>query len=119
MAIQQGILSNKTSKTENSTTLPDATQENLASLQIIRPRKKDTLDFPNENPCLDVGKSTNETETLPRLTLHQYHLIQTRWKWIKTLKEYSELKQYPLDVPKTQDHSSAVNVISAPTPYGN
>ena len=63
MAIQQGILSNKTSNTENATTLPDATQENLASLQIIRPSKTDTLDFPNENPCLDVGKSTNETET--------------------------------------------------------
>ena len=63
MAIQQGILSNKTSKTENATTLPDATQENLASLQNIIPSKTDTTDFPNENPCLDVGKSTNETET--------------------------------------------------------
>ena len=63
MAIQQGILSNKTSKTKNATTLPDATQENLASLQIIRPSKTDTLNFPNENLCLDVGKSTNETET--------------------------------------------------------
>ena len=67
MAIQQGILSNKTSKTENATTLPDATQENLASLQIIRPSNTDTLDFQKEkvdvNPCLDVGKSTKETET--------------------------------------------------------
>ena len=63
MAIQQGILSNKTSKTKNATTLPDTTQENLASLQIIRPSNMDTLDFPKEkvdvNPCLDVGKSTN------------------------------------------------------------
>ena len=63
MAIQQGILSNKINKTENATTLPDATQENLASLQTTRPSKTDIPDFPNENPCLDVGKSRNETET--------------------------------------------------------
>ena len=63
MAIQQGILSNKINKTENATTLPDATQENLSSLQTTRPCKTDTPDFPNDNLCLDVGKSTNETET--------------------------------------------------------
>ena len=67
MAIQQGILSNKTSKTENVATLPDATQENLVSSQITRPSNMNTLDFPKEkvdvSPCQDVGKLTNETET--------------------------------------------------------
>ena len=67
MAIQQGILSNKTSKTENVATLPDVSQENLVGSQITRPSNVNTLDFPKEkvevSPCQDVGKLANETET--------------------------------------------------------
>ena len=68
MAIQQGILLNKTGKTENVTSLPDATQKNLVSLLTAKPSDLDTMNFPKEkvdgNSCLDVGKSTNETETV-------------------------------------------------------
>ena len=67
MAIQQGILSNKTSKTENVATLPDVSKENLVGSQITRPTNGNTLDFPKEkvdvSPCPDVGKLANETET--------------------------------------------------------
>ena len=67
MAIQQGILSNKTSKTENVATLPDVSQENLVGSQITRPSNGNTLDFPKEkvdvSSCRDVGKLANETET--------------------------------------------------------
>ena len=67
MAIQQGILSNKTSKTENVATLPDVSQENLVGSQITRPSNVNTLDFLKEkvdvSPCQDVGKLANETET--------------------------------------------------------
>ena len=67
MAIQQGILSNKTSKTKNVDTLPDVSQENLVDSQITRPSNVNTLDFPKEkvdvSPCQDVGKLANETET--------------------------------------------------------
>ena len=67
MAIQQGILLNKTGKTENVTTLPDTTPKNLVSLLTAKPSDTDTMNFPkwkvDGNSCLDVGKSTNETET--------------------------------------------------------
>ena len=67
MAIQQGILSNKTSKAKNVATLPDVSQENLVGSQTTRPSNVNTLDFPKEkvdvSPCHDVGKLANETET--------------------------------------------------------
>ena len=67
MAIQQGILSNKTSKTENVATLPDVSQENLVGSQTTRPSNGNTQDFPKEkvdvSPCQDVGKLANEQET--------------------------------------------------------
>ena len=67
MAIQQGILSNKTSKTENVATLPDISQENLVGSQTTRPSNGNTQDFPKEkvdvSPCQDVGKLANEQET--------------------------------------------------------
>ena len=67
MAIQQGILSNKTRKTENVATLPDVSQEKLLSSQITRPSNVNTLNFKKEKtdvrPCQDVGKLANATET--------------------------------------------------------
>ena len=69
MAIQQGILSNKTSKPKKVATLPDATQENLVGPQIPRPSNVtnlDTLDFPKEkievSPRQEVVKLSNETD---------------------------------------------------------
>ena len=68
MAIQQGILLDKIGKTENDNTLPDATQKNLVSLLTAKPKPSDTdtMNFPNDkvdgNSCLDMEKSTKETE---------------------------------------------------------
>ena len=69
MAIQQRILSNRTSKPKNVATLPDETQDNLVGPQIPRPSNmtnQDTLDFPKEkvevNLCQDVGKLPDETD---------------------------------------------------------
>ena len=69
MAIQQGILSNKTSKPKNVATLPDVTQDNLVGPQIPRPSNVtnlDTLDFPKEkvevSPRQEVVKPSNETD---------------------------------------------------------
>ena len=69
MAIQQGILSNRTSKLENAATLPDVTQDYSESLQIPRPSNMtnlDTLDSLKEkdevNPHHDVGKLPNKTD---------------------------------------------------------
>ena len=69
MAIQQGILSNKTSKPKNVAALPDITQDNLVGPQTPRPSNLtnlDTLDFPKEkvevSPRQDVGKLSDETD---------------------------------------------------------
>ena len=82
------------------------------------------MNFPNDkvdgNSCLDMGKSTNETENATTSdTASASPNSDMLESEKKTLKEYSELKQYPSDVPKTQDRSSVVNVISTPIPYGN
>ena len=69
MAIQQGILSTKPSKLKNAATLPDVTQDDLVSPQILRPSNVtnlDTLDSLKEkdevNPHHDVGKLPDETD---------------------------------------------------------
>ena len=69
MAIQQGILSNGTSKLENAATLPDVIQDYSVSPQIPRPSNVtnlDTLDSLKEkdevNPHHDVGKLPDETD---------------------------------------------------------
>ena len=69
MAIQRGILSNRTSKLKNAATLPDVTQDDLVSPQIPRPSNVtnlDTLDSLKEkdevNPLHDVGKLPDETD---------------------------------------------------------
>ena len=112
MAIQQRILSNRTSKPKNVATLPDETQDNLAGPQIPRPSNmtnQDTL----------WGNYQTKQTIQPHLILHQYLLNWICLKVIKTLRKNSKRKQYPSDVPKIQEHLSAANVISARPPYVN
>ena len=70
MAIQQGILSNRTSKLQkNAATLQDEAQDDSVSPQIPRPSNVanlDTLDCLKQEdevkPCHDVGKLPDETD---------------------------------------------------------
>ena len=73
MAIQRGILSNKTSKTKNMATLPDTTQDNLVGPQIPRPSNVtnlDTLDFPKEevevSPRQDNPTTSDSSSVSPK-----------------------------------------------------
>ena len=97
MAMQQGILSNRTSKFKNVATLPDVTQDDLVGPQIPRPSNVtnlDTLDSLKEkvevNPCQDVGKLPDETDNPTTSDSPSVPPNQICLRSIKTLRENSK-----------------------------
>ena len=108
MAIQQVILSNKTSKPKNRATLPDATQDNLVVRQTPRPSNVtnlDTLDFPKEkvevSPRQEVVKPSNKTDNPTTSDSSSVSLKSDRPESDKNIKR--EFKTKTISIRRAKD----------------